>query len=295
MFDGCAMLRQGSVATPWEAAARLVKSQGLRGPAAVFDTTCSSSLFAVHAAIQSLRRHECDLALAGGVNVIASPRGFVGLSRMGVLSSDGRCKSFDAGADGFGRGEGAAMFALRRLDDAVGDRDPVVAVIRGSAAGHDGHAATLTAPNRDAQVRVMRKALADAGVDAEEIVYLEGHGAGTTVGDPVELDAASEVFGSSMRTLLVGSVKSNLGHCEGAAGAAGLLKTVLSLSKRQIPPSLHFHRLTPELRIDDSRLSVPRALRPWPEPSGRRGLCAAVTSMGMSGTTVHLVVQGGGT
>ena len=283
--------RPGSKRPPWEAASTVARVHGLRGPAAIFDTTCSSSLFAAHAAIQALRRRECDLALVGGVSVIESPRSFIGLSRMGVLAADGRSRSFDADAGGFGRGEGAAMFVLRRLDDAVTDGDPAVALIAGSTAGQDGRAATLAAPNRDAQVRIMRHALADVGADAEEIAYLEGHGAGTTVGDPVELDAISEVYGSSTRTLLVGSVKSNLGHCEAAAGAAGLLKTVLALSNKQIPPSLHFQRFPAAVTSDRTRLSVPRVLQPWPDVrSGRR--FAAVTSLGMSGTSVHLIVQG---
>jgi iturin family lipopeptide synthetase A len=283
--------RVGLRVPPWAAVAHVSRACGFRGPSLAIDTTCSSSLFAVHVAMQSLRRRECDVAVAGGVNVIASPRAFIGLSRIGVLAGDGRSRSFDAAASGFGRGEGAAVLALRRLDDAVADRSPILAVIHGSAAGHDGRATTLTAPSREAQARVMRAALREAGVTPDDVMYLEGHGAGTRVGDPVELEAAVDVYGSRHRPLLVGSVKSNLGHCELAAGAAGLLKAIAVVSKRRVPATVHFQRLTPLAHVAPDRLRVPVSAEPWPLSSAGRRL-AAVTSMGMSGTNVHVVMEG---
>jgi acyl-CoA synthetase (AMP-forming)/AMP-acid ligase II/3-oxoacyl-(acyl-carrier-protein) synthase len=277
--------RHGSTAA---ALSLMVTSLGIQGPAVAYDTTCSSSLFATHAAVQALRRRTCGVALVGGINVISSPRSFVGLSRLGVLAPDGRCKPFDASADGFGRGEGAVMLMLKRMSDAIADGDTVIAAILGTAARHDGRAASLAAPRMEAQTAVMRSALRDAGVDAGDVHYLEAHGAGTRVGDPVELEAAVRVYGTSERRLIVGSVKSNYGHCEAAAGVAGLLKTALTVREAVIPASLHCRCLTASDRVHSDQVEVPAQARPWPDVGRRR--IAGVTSMGMSGTNVHVVL-----
>jgi acyl transferase domain-containing protein/acyl-CoA synthetase (AMP-forming)/AMP-acid ligase II/thioesterase domain-containing protein len=276
--------------SPSMATGRICHLLNLRGPAAVVDTSCSSSLFAVHAAVQSLRLGECDVALAGGVQVIGSPASFLGLSQLGLMASDGRCKAFDASADGFGRGEGCVMFALARLSDAEAARDRVLASIRGTAAGHDGRSSSLTAPNGRAQEEVIRAALHDAGIAANEVDYLEAHGTGTALGDPVEIEAALSALGDRDRPLIVGSAKTNLGHLEAAAGAAGLAKVVLSLQHRAIPAHLHFTRLNPVLEPLAASFVIPRATQPWAvSPRGRR--IAGVTAMGMSGTNVHVVVE----
>jgi acyl transferase domain-containing protein/acyl-CoA synthetase (AMP-forming)/AMP-acid ligase II/thioesterase domain-containing protein/aryl carrier-like protein len=280
----------GLRAVPSMAVGRICNFLDLRGPALAIDTTCSSSLAAVHAAVQSLRGGECDLALAGGVNVIASPRSFVGLSELGVLAPDGRCKAFDASADGFGRGEGCVMIALKRLGDAQAERCRVIAVIRGSAIRHDGRSSSLTAPNGVAQRAVIRAALADANTGPEHIDYLEAHGTGTSLGDPIEVDAAIDVLRDQRRRLLLGSVKGNIGHLEAAAGAAGLAKVALALAHEAVPPHLHYRSLNPLLSPLAEMFQIPTVLTPWPVKAGKRRQ-AGVMSMGLSGTNVHVVLE----
>jgi acyl transferase domain-containing protein/NADPH:quinone reductase-like Zn-dependent oxidoreductase/NAD(P)-dependent dehydrogenase (short-subunit alcohol dehydrogenase family)/SAM-dependent methyltransferase len=265
---------------------------GLQGPSLTIDTACSSSLVAIHLACQALRARECRLALAGGVNLILSPEIFIALSHARMLAPDGRCKAFDAAADGFGRGEGCAMLALKRLADAEADGDRVLAIVRGSAVNQDGPSSSLTAPNGPAQEAVIRAALAKAGIAPHLVGYVEAHGTGTQLGDPLEAQALGAVFSGGRpadRPLLVGSVKSNIGHLEAAAGAIGLVKTVLALQHAQIPASLHVKTPSPHVAWRDIGLCVAARAQPWPEIEGRR--IGAVSSFGFSGTNAHVVVE----
>ncbi|HXA49459.1 MAG TPA: polyketide synthase, partial [Candidatus Acidoferrum sp.] len=215
---------------------RLSYILGLHGPSLAVDTACSSSLVAVHLACQSLRSGESRTALAGGVNAILAPEGSIYFCKIRALSPDGRCKTFDGAADGYVRGEGCGVIVLKRLSDAVADNDRILAVIRGSAMNHDGPSGGLTIPSGPAQEAVIRAALANAGVQSAEVGYVEAHGTGTPLGDPIELHALGAVYPACA----VGSVKTNIGHLEAGAGMAGLIKVVLSLRHRQIPPHLHF-------------------------------------------------------
>ncbi|GLZ06502.1 phthiocerol synthesis polyketide synthase type I PpsA [Actinomadura sp. NBRC 104412] len=270
---------------------------GLRGPSLVVDTACSSSLVAVHLAVQSLRRGESEVALAGGVNLIISPAIATGFDRAGVMARDGRCKTFDAAADGYGRGEGCGIVVLKRLSEAVRDNDRVLAVIRGSAVNSDGATNGLMAPNPAAQESVLRDAYAAAGIDPRSVDYVEAHGTGTLLGDPIEANALGAVLGEgrpASRPLLIGSVKSNLGHLEAAAGVAGLIKVVLALSNRRLPPSLHFHTPNPHIRFDDLRLRVVTAPTSWPRYRGSEPPVAGVSSFGFGGTNAHVVVEAAG-
>ena len=282
----------GSGAALSIAAGRLSYVLGLQGPALVVDTACSTSLVAVHLACQSLRTRETDLALAGGANVILSPTLSVIESRARLLSPGGRCRTFDAAADGVVRGEGCGVVVLKRLADALAQGDRVLAVIRGSAVNHDGRSGGLTVPNGPAQEAVIRLALANAAVSARDVTYVEAHGTGTPLGDPIELEALGAVYGEgrpAATPLLVGSVKTNFGHLEAAAGIAGLIKIVLMLQHRAAPPHLHFE--TPNPRVDWKQLSiaVPRETVAWPAGGSRR--LAGVSSFGFSGTNAHLVVE----
>ena len=276
------------------ATGRLSHLLDLRGPNLAVDTACSSSLVAVHLACQSLQLGECDLALAGGVNVMVSPLTTVFLSKWGVLAPDGRSKAFDARADGFGRGEGCGMVVLKRHADALADGDRILAVIRGSAVNHDGHASRFSAPNGRAQQAVIRRALEAAGVSPSEIGMVEAHGTGTPLGDPVEVEALTEVIGrprtNGMRCALA-SVKTNIGHLEAAAGVAGLIKTVLCLRHRTIPPHLHLTALNPEISLENTPFFIPTDLSPWPESAGPR--YAGISAFGLSGTNAHAVVGEG--
>ncbi|WP_425117462.1 SDR family NAD(P)-dependent oxidoreductase [Archangium violaceum] len=275
----------GSLLSP--AAGRLSYVLGLVGPSMAVDTACSSSLLAVHLACASLRNGESDMALAGGVNCILDPALSINFSRAGMLSPDGRCKPFEAGANGFVRAEGCGVVVLKRLSDALASGDPIVALIRGSATNQDGRSSGLMAPSGPSQQAVLRRALADARVAPSEVGYIEAHGTGTALGDPIEAGALQAVFGAERaRPLVVGSLKSNLGHMEGAAGVGGLLKTALSLSHRQLPPTLHFREPSPH--IEWSSLEVANTLRNWP---GDGPAIAGVSSFGFAGTNVHVVLQ----
>ncbi|ATB33307.1 hybrid non-ribosomal peptide synthase/polyketide synthase [Melittangium boletus DSM 14713] len=274
------------------AAGRLSYTLGSRGPCLAVDTACSSSLVAVHLAVQSLRRGESALALAGGVNLILSPRSFVALSRLQALSADGRCKTFDESADGYGRGEGAGVVVLKRLRDAERDGDRVIAVIRGSAVNHDGRSSGLTVPNGVAQESVLRAALRDAGVEPDSVSYLEAHGTGTRLGDPQEMRAIDHVYGAARSPgapLHVGSVKTNIGHLESASGIAGLCKVALALERRRIPGHLHLRQPSSRIPWERMPVVVPRETVDWRTGAGpRRG---AVSSFGLSGTNSHVVVE----
>jgi acyl transferase domain-containing protein/acyl carrier protein len=269
---------------------RLSYLLGLQGPSVTLDTACSSSLVAVHLACQALRAGDCRMALAGGVNLILSPDLYIALSHSRMLAPDGRCKTFDAAADGFARGEGCGLVVLKRLCDAQADGDRVLAVIRGSAVNQDGPSSGLTAPNGPAQEAVIREALARAGVAPREVGYIEAHGTGTQLGDPLEVQALGAVFGQDReQPLWLGSVKTNIGHLEAAAGVTGLIKLVLALRHREIPPHLHFNTPSPHIPWDDFALRVPTARTPWLPIGGRR--IAGVSSFGFSGTNVHVVLE----
>lgn len=276
---------------PSFAAGRISYTLGLRGPSKVIDTTCSSSLVAVHEACQALRLRECDMALAGGVNLMLAPYGFVLMSKFRALSPDGRCKTFDAAADGYARGEGAGIVTLKRLSDALRDGDHIAAVIRGSAVGHDGRSSGLTVPNPAAQQQVITGALAQAGIDPADVDYLEAHGTGTSLGDPIELRAAQAALArhrTDGEPLLVGSVKTNIGHLESAAGIAGLIKLILCLQNSLIPPHLHFD--TPNPHVDWSRLQIRVTAEQHAWPDRGRDRIGAISSFGASGTNAHAVV-----
>ncbi|HET8660024.1 MAG TPA: beta-ketoacyl synthase N-terminal-like domain-containing protein, partial [Micromonosporaceae bacterium] len=272
-------------------AGRLSHLLGLQGPSMAVTTACSSSLVAVHLAARSLRAGECSLALVGGVNAMLAPDAFITLSKMRALAVDGRCKTFDAAADGYGRGEGCGVVVLKRLSDARRDGDRVLAVVLGSAVNHDGPSGGLTVPNGLAQQALLRSALADAGVEPAAVDYVEAHGTGTALGDPIEVRALAAVLGeqrSADRPVVVGSVKTNVGHLEAAAGVAGLVKVVLALGHELLPAHLHLRTPNPHIDWDRLPVTVPTAPVPWPR--GDRPRVAGVSSFGMSGTNAHLVV-----
>jgi acyl transferase domain-containing protein/acyl carrier protein len=274
------------------ASGRLAYFLGTRGPAITLDTACSSSLVAVHQAVRSLRTAECELAMASGVNLILSPRLSIAFSKAGMLSPHGRCKTFDAAADGYVRSEGCGVVVLKRLDDAVRDGDAILAVIRGSAVNQDGASNGLTAPSLPAQEELIRTALKDAGLRPGDIDYLEAHGTGTHLGDPVEFQALRNVFhADSHRTepLWLGSVKTNIGHTEAAAGIAGLIKVVLSMQRQQLPAHLHFEKPNPQIALDSVPARIPVKSEPWRRQE--RPLHAGVSSFGFSGTNAHVIVE----
>ncbi len=265
-----------------------------RGPSMAIDTACSSSLVAVHQACNSLRSGESTLALAGGVNLILSPAITINFSKAGAMAPDGRCKAFDARANGYVRGEGAGVVVLKPLSRALADRDPIYAVIRGSAVNQDGRSNGLMAPNPQAQEAVLREAYLRAAVSPGDVQYVEAHGTGTLLGDPIEAKALGAVLAldrSPERPCLIGSVKTNLGHLEAAAGIAGLIKVALALQHREVPPSLHFEEPNPHIPFDQLPLRVNTALGPWPAPPGA-AMLAGVSSFGFGGTNVHVVLQG---
>ncbi|MFZ0503635.1 MAG: polyketide synthase, partial [Chthoniobacterales bacterium] len=274
------------------AAGRISFLLGLNGPAVAVDTACSSSLVAVHLACQSLRTRESDLALAGGVNLLLVPDSFVCLTKWGMLAADGRCKTFDERADGFVRGEGCGIVALKRLHDAIESGDRILAVIRGTAVNQDGASSGLTVPNGLAQQAVVRSALKVAGVSPEEVDYVEAHGTGTPLGDPIELEALASVLGkvrSPDHPLRVGSVKPNIGHLESAAGIAGLIKVVLSLQREWIPGQLHYRKLNPRISLGTVPIEIPVTPVRWPRCERPR--IAGISSFGFSGTNAHAILQ----
>jgi acyl transferase domain-containing protein/SAM-dependent methyltransferase len=274
------------------AAGRLSYVLGLQGPCMSIDTACSSSLLAVHLAASALRNGECDMALAGGVNLTLTPDLTINFCRARMLSADGRCKTFDAEADGYVRSEGAGVVVLKRLSDALAAGNRILAVVRGSAVNQDGRSSGLTVPNGPAQQTLLREALANAGVRPDEVTYLEAHGTGTSLGDPIEMQALAAVFGADRdpgRPLVVGSIKTNMGHLEAAAGIAGLAKVVLSLQHGEIPPHLHLNTLNPHITLGDAPIVVPREPMPWPTAAERR--IGGVSSFGFSGTNVHVVLE----
>jgi microcystin synthetase protein McyG len=274
------------------AAGRVAHVLGLEGPSMSVDTACSSSLVAVHLACQNLRAGECELALAGGVNLILSPDVMMSVCRARMLAPDGHCKTFDASADGYARGEGCGVVVLKRLSDALAAGDTVFALIRGTAVNHDGASGGFTVPNGRAQEALIRRALASARIEPAEIDYLEAHGTGTALGDPIEVRAAASVLSEgrpASRPLILGSVKTNVGHLEAAAGIAALIKVVLSLRHALIPRHLHFCRPNPQIAWEDFPVRVAVENTPW--PSEDRPRRAAISSFGASGTNAHLIVE----
>ncbi len=264
---------------------------GLKGPAVAVDTACSSSLISIHLACQSLRMRESDLALAGGVSLSLRPETQLALAKWGMLSPRGACHAFDSRADGFVRGEGAGVVVLKRLTDAVRDGDRVLAVVRGSAVNQDGRSNGLTAPNAPSQREVISRALRSADVPAATVNYVETHGTGTGLGDPIEFDALAAVYGKGDVPCALGAVKTNMGHLEAAAGVAGFIKTVLTLQHAKIPPNLHFEKWNPSIDPSGTRLFVPTEPAAW--PAGENPRRAAVSSFGMGGTNAHIVLEQG--
>lgn len=284
----------GSGNSPSMAAGRLAYTFGVHGPTMTIDTSCSSSLVAVHLACQSLRARECDLALAGGVNVILAPQMHIGFSRAHMLAPDGRCKTFDEAADGYVRSEGCAVVVLKRLKDSIEEGDRILAVVRGSAVNHDGRSAGLTAPSSQAQSALLRDAYRNAGVAIEEVGMIEAHGTGTSLGDPIEMESLGEVFGSRsprLSPIAVGSVKTNLGHTEAASGMAGLLKAALSLHHRQIPRHLNLHKKSAFIPWQDLPFYVPANHVEWKLEADQRRRVAGVSSFGFSGSNAHVVLE----
>ncbi|MCV7175642.1 type I polyketide synthase [Mycolicibacterium sphagni] len=273
-------------------AGRVAFTLGLEGPAMAVDTACSSSLVAVHQASQALHSGDCDMALAGGVNVLLSPASIVAASRARMLAPDGRCKTFDAAADGYVRGEGCGVLVLKRLSDAQRDGDRICAVIRSSAVNQDGASSGLTVPNGGAQQRLIAAALNRAGLTGADVDYLEAHGTGTPLGDPIEVQAAAAVYGvgrEPSRPLLMGTAKTNIGHLESAAGVAGLVKVVLSLQHELLPQNLHFHNPSPHIPWDSLPVRVVDEATPW-HASGRPRR-AGVSSFGFTGTNAHVLIE----
>jgi acyl transferase domain-containing protein/NADPH:quinone reductase-like Zn-dependent oxidoreductase/acyl carrier protein len=274
------------------AANRISYCFDLKGPSIAVDTACSSALVAVHLACKSIWEEGCPLALAGGVNALLLPDWYVGFSRLGMLSPDGRCHAFDAAANGFVRGEGAGTIVLKPLSRALADGDRIYAVIRGSAVNQDGRTPGLTVPSEEAQEALLRQAYQKAGVDPASVQYIESHGTGTPVGDPIEARALGRVLSpgrAENRPCFVGSVKTNIGHLEAGSGIAGLIKTALALYHRRIPGNLHFHRPNPAIDFARLRLRVPAEAQSW--PASDKPLTAGVNSFGYGGTNAHVVLQ----
>lgn len=273
------------------AANRISYCLNLRGPSIAMDTACSSALTAVHTACEHIRAGRCTTALAGGVTVMITPGGFIGFSQASMLSPEGRCKAFAASADGFVRGEGAGMVLLKRLSDAIKDGDPIRGVILGTAVNQDGHTNGISLPSPEAQARLVREACEDAGISPSSVGFVEAHGTGTAVGDPIEAHALAEalcVDRPADAPLPIGSVKTNLGHMETAAGVAGLVKALLVLERGQIPASLHFDEPSPHIDFEGLKLRVPTKLEPFPEIDGKR--IVGVNSFGFGGANAHVVL-----
>lgn len=274
------------------AAGRISYFMGLQGPAFIVDTACSSTLVALHCACQSLRSGESDLAIAGGVNLILTPEVYICFTKLNALSPDGRCRTFDASANGYCRGEGCGVLVVKRLRDALRDNDRILALIRGSAINQDGRSTGMTAPNGLAQQKVIRMAMKNAGITSSDVDYIEAHGTGTPLGDPVELEAIGAALRdrrNDLRKVYLGSVKTNIGHLESAAGSAGLIKIILALQNEEIPPNLHFRTPTPHVNWNEIPVDIVTKRTPWPRSSRPR--IAGISAFGFSGTNVHIILE----
>jgi len=272
------------------ASGRISYFYGLEGPNIAIDTACSSSLVSVHLACQSLKNNECNMAIAGGVNLILTPEVHIGFCKMKALSPDGRCKSFDASADGLSRGEGCGIIVLKRLSDAKKNGDPILAIIKGSAINQDGKSNGLAAPNGLAQKNVIRKALKQADMKPDAVSYIEAHGSGTPLGDPIEMNALGSIYAThrnKSNPLFVGSVKANIGHLESAAGIASIIKTVLLINNHKIPPQLHFRVPNPEIAWNEFFVKIPTNVTEWSE----KIKIAGVSAFGFGGTNAHIILE----
>ncbi|MCW0216872.1 MAG: polyketide synthase dehydratase domain-containing protein, partial [Prosthecobacter sp.] len=271
------------------ASGRISYVLGFQGPNMAIETACSSSLVALHEACKSLQRSECSLALAGGVNAILTPDLSINFSKAGMLAADGKCKTFDEKADGYVRGEGCGMVVLKRLSDALRDKDRVLAVIKASGMNQDGASSGLTVPNGEAQENLLKKVLAEAKLKAADIEYVECHGTGTRLGDPIEVRAIGRIYGQGRQApIKLGTAKTNIGHLEAAAGIAGLIKTVLSLQHRELPRVLHFQHLNQQIELDFPAEIVTKH-QAWHSEKGVRR--AGVSSFGFSGTNAHVILE----
>lgn len=275
------------------AAGRLSYLLGVTGPSLAVDTACSSSLVSVHLACQSLRQQECETAVAGGVNRMLTPSASINFSKAKMLSADGRCRTFSADASGFGRAEGGGMVVLKRLSDAVAAGDRIHAVILGSATNHNGRTNGLTAPSKLAQQAVIRQAIEASRLAVDEIDYVETHGTGTSLGDPIEVGALGEVFGGRSgepsQAIILGAVKTNIGHAEAASGIAGLIKATLAVERGTIPANIHLNQPNPLIDWDSLPVELPAETMPWPKKEGLR--TAGVSAFGFNGSNAHLVIQ----
>lgn len=272
------------------AANRLSYFYDLKGPSMAIDTACSSSLTALHLAANAILNNNCSQAIAGGVNVILSPGPTITLSQFGMMSPVGRCKTFDASADGYVRSEGCGLVMLKRRSVAIRDNDHILAVLRASVTGQDGHSSGITFPNGTAQHRLIHQALNTASLSGDAISYVEAHGTGTAAGDPVEMEQIRKIYGQpGNQPCYVGAVKANIGHLEAAAGIASVIKGVLMLQKKAIPPQIHFSQLNPAIHLEESRLNIPTSLTPWETGNSTRKL--AISSFGFGGALAHIILE----
>jgi len=269
---------------------RISYTFGLQGPCIAMDTACSSSLVALDEACQRLRLGDCNLAVAGGVNILLSPEIMITLSRAHMMAPDGHCKTFDAKADGYVRSEGCGILILKRFQDAIRDKDPILAVIRGSAVMQDGKTGGLTVPNGKAQEQVIRQALQNAKATPQEVQYIEAHGTGTSLGDPIEVQAIASVYSNHRSApLIIGAVKSNIGHLESAAGVASVIKTVLALNHEMIPSNLHFETVNPKIHLETIPAEIATRGIPWKRNAQPR--LAGISSFGFTGTIAHALLE----
>jgi acyl transferase domain-containing protein/surfactin synthase thioesterase subunit/aryl carrier-like protein len=283
----------GTGTTSCIASGRVSYMLGVHGPSVSINTACSSSLVSVLYACDALQSGQCDMAIAGGVNLMLSPAAIISLCQMRALATDGRCKPFDADGDGYGRAEGCGVLILKRLSDAEKNKDQILSIVHGGAINHDGPSSGLTVPSKSSQKNLIIDALKNTHLSPEDIGYLEAHGTGTSLGDPIEIDAINDVFASDPQRktpLIIGSVKGNIGHVESAAGIAGIIKTILCLNHKEIPPNIHLKTLNPRLQFDKIPIHVPKETLSW-DKTGKRPRIAGISAFGFSGTNAHVILS----